>query len=201
MAKTSRPAPAVSDPVSELQHELEQFREHWWWFSLLGALLIIGGIVALAVPFYTSVSVVFILGIILLVSGIAMIITAFWTGTWSGFLIQLLIGILYTVVGYAVMEAPVASTAALTLLIGSIFIVAGIFRMVAAIVMRFPQWGWVLLTGALSLILGIMVYKQFSAEPGSAMILIGVLFGIDLVFTGVTWVMLGFDVRNVEAAD
>ncbi len=201
MAKKSRTDVAVSEPSGELRHELEKFQDQWWWFALLGGLLIVGGMVALSTPFVASISVVFVLGVIMLVSGIAMIVSSFWTGAWSAFLIQLLIGILYTVVGVLVMESPVASTAALTLLVGGIFIVAGIFRMVAAIVIQFPQWGWVLLTGALSLILGILVYKQFSAEPGTAMILIGVLFGIDLIFNGFTWVMLAFDIRNTRVED
>ena len=122
-------------------------------------------------------------------------ICSFWTGTWSAFLTQMLIGIIYVVVGLVAAESPAQTAGALTLLAAAMFIIAGIFRMVAAITIRFPQWGWVLLNGAVALILGIMVFKQF---PNSALWLIGTLFGIDLIFNGWTWVMLSIEVYRIK---
>ena len=179
----------------KLVSELAEFKDKWWWFLILGALMILGGIIAIAYPLLSSVSVVIVLGSLLFIAGVAMLISAFWTRNWSAFLIQLLIGILYVVLGLLTMEAPVQVTGALTLMLAAVFIVSGIFRMVAAIAMQFPEWGWVMLGGALSLILGVMVYKQF---PERSLVLIGLLFGIDLILTGVTWIMLAIDVRKIN---
>jgi uncharacterized membrane protein HdeD (DUF308 family) len=187
-----------SDPTGKIQHELQHLKDHWWWFLLLGALLVLGGIVALAYPLVTSVSVTIVLGATLFIAGLAMIISSFWTGNWSAFLVQLLIGILYLVVGVLTMESPGEATGALTLLVAAMFIVAGIFRIVAAVTIRFPQWGWVVLNGALALILGVLVYKQF---PESATWLVGTLFGIDLMFNGWSYVMLGLQVRNTKLTE
>lgn len=171
----------TTDFVAQARHELVHLKKSWWWFLLLGILLVIGGAVAVAYPFISSLSVVVVLGAVLLIAGIAMVVASFWTGTWSGFLIQLLIGLLYIVTGLLISDSPVEATGALTLLVAAMFILAGIFRMVAAITIRFPQWGWVLLNGAISLILGVLIYKQY---PGSATWLIGTLFGVDLIFNG-----------------
>lgn len=189
---------AVSNPVEKLQHELAHLKSHWWWFTLLGGLLALCGIIAIAYPFASSVGVVVVLGTLMLIAGIAIIVSSFWTGTWSAFLVQLLIGILYSVVGLMMTEAPGKAAGALTLLVAAMFVIAGIFRMVAAITLQFPQWGWVLLNGAVALLLGIMVFKQF---PESAIWLIGTLFGVDLLFNGWTWIMLSLQVRNAELID
>ena len=45
-------------------------QQHWWQFLLLGVLLAVGGIVAIAYPFLGSVGVVMVLGIILIISGL-----------------------------------------------------------------------------------------------------------------------------------
>ena len=181
----------------ELQHELQHLSKSWWWFLLLGILLIVCGIVAIAYPFISSVSIVIVLGAMLLIAGTAMVISSFWTGSWSAFLVQLLIGILYVVVGLLITEAPLESTGAFTLLAAAMFIMAGIFRITAAIAIKFPQWGWTVLNGAVSLILGVMIYKQF---PVSALWLIGTLFGVDMILNGWNWIMLSLEVRSIPLA-
>ncbi len=180
-----------------VRHELIHLKRHWWGLLLLGALLIICGIVALSYPFITTLSVAIVLGAALLVAGIATIVSSFWTGSWSAFLVQVLVGILYTVVGMMTMDSPVAASGALTLLVAAMFIVGGIFRMAAAIMIRFPQWGWVLLNGAVALVLGILLYKQF---PESALWLLGTIFGIDMILFGWCWIMLALEVRGAADA-
>jgi len=180
---------------AEVKHELAHLKKNWWWFLLLGALLVLGGIVAVAYPFLSSVSVVVVFGTVLMVGGLATVIGSFWTGKWSAFLLQLLVGILYTVAGIAITDAPVESTLALTLVIASLFIIVGIFRIVAALMIQFPQWGWALLNGGVTLLLGVLIYRHF---PESSLWVIGVLVGIELLFNGWTWIMLALSVRNAQ---
>ena len=58
----------------------------------------------------------------------------------------------------------------------------------------FPHWGWVLIGGIINLTLGIMIWMQW---PEASLWVIGLFIGIDLIFTGWTWVMLALSVRKL----
>lgn len=185
----------VGGPLREaIKHELEHLRRDWWWFLVLGIVLVVAGVVSLAYPFFASVAAVIVLGVSLLLSGVATIITSFWAGKWSATLLQLLIGVFYTVVGFMIMDTPIASTVSLTLVVAAMFIVVGIMRSVAALTIRFPQWGWSLLSGALTTLVGIVIYKNLEE---TALWAIGTLVGIQLIFDGWFWIMLAVSLRRL----
>lgn len=175
-------------------HELQGLRKFWWCFLVLGIVTSICGVCALTYPFVISMGVTIAIGLMLLISGISTIITSFWTGKWSAFLVHLLMGIVYVVVGLSMAEKPLASTAALTMLVASFAVVGGAFRIVAALALRFPQWGWVLVNGLVTLLFGVVVLRHI---PEASVWLIGMIVGIDLLFTGVHWIMLGLEVRSI----
>lgn len=179
---------------AELGEQLRSQKKHWWLFLLLGIVLVLGGVLAIAYPFVSSVGAVVLLGVILLVCGVLTILGAFWAGEWSALLLQLLVGILYVVAGIAIRDAPVESAAVLTLFVAAFFIVVGAFRIVAALVVRYPQWGWGLVNGVVTLLGGIIIYDTF---PSSALWVIGLLVGLDLLFSGWTWIMLAMVVRRL----
>lgn len=183
-----------SKQLEVMQHELHAIKKSWWWLLFLGCLLIVGGISAIAFPFFMSVGAAIVIGTILLISGAATVVTSFWTGKWGAFLVQLLVGILYIVLGLAITEAPVQAVMGLTLMVAAFCIVAGIFRATAAFVIKFPQWGWALLSGIVTTLFGIVVFRHF---PGSGLWLIGTLIGVELLFNGVTWIMLAINVRSI----
>jgi uncharacterized membrane protein HdeD (DUF308 family) len=180
-----------------LRQEFRHLRASWWWLLLLGILLVVCGTAALVFPtltITTTFAAVVILGVALMVAGVATIVASFWAGKWSGLLVQLLVGILYLVAGFSIADSPGRSAALLTLFLASLFIVAGAFRAAAALVVRFPHWGWTLLNGVVTLLCGFIIYRHF---PEAALWVIGVLVGIDLLFQGWTWIMLAVAVRNI----
>ena len=186
----------TSAPVAQVTHELAELEHGWWWFLLLGFLLVACGVVALVYPFVSSVGIVIVFGATLMIAGLATIISSFFTGNWSAFLLQLLVGILYVVIGQAITDAPVESTVVLTLLVASFLIVVGVFRIVAALVLKFPQWGWALVNGFVTLLLGVVIYRHFSA---SALWLIGTFVGIEMILNGWTWIMLAYSLKSISA--
>ncbi len=191
---TEYPVDLAACPV---RREFSHLRSQWWWLLLLGILLAVGGTACLAFPgltAMTSFSVVVMLGIILMIAGIGTIITAFWAGKWSGLLVQLLIGILYLVAGLSIAEHPGKSTIFLTMFLAAMFVVAGIFRVTAALVIRFPHWGWTLLNGVVTLMLGVIILRHF---PEAALWLIGTLVGVDLLFQGWSWIALALAIRKL----
>ena len=93
-------------PTVEVRHELGHLRSSWCWFMSLGVLLVVCGIVAVFFPVIASAVAVSVLGVLLIIGGVASIVGSFWAGKWSGFLVQFLVGILYVAAGIAVTEKP-----------------------------------------------------------------------------------------------
>ncbi len=182
--------------IQELRHELEALRKDWWWLLILGVSLMVLGFVAIALAPLTTIVVTYLIGFALLIGGIAEIVSSFWTGKWSGFMLHLLIGILYLVAGIFLIDIdqPLESAVVVTAVLAIMLIVLGIFRIVASLTLRFANWGWPLLNGVISLILGLMIYKRL---PFSALWVLGLFAGIELIFNGVTWIMLAITVRHL----
>jgi uncharacterized membrane protein HdeD (DUF308 family) len=186
-----------SEAVLIVPHELGHLRGEWWWFLVLGILLVVSGLVALVCPFIASLAAVMVFGMALLISGVATVVTSFWAGKWSAMVLQLLIGIFYTVLGFIIMDRPLTSTISLTLVVAVMLIIVGTMRSIAALVIRFPQWGWSLLSGAITTLLGLMIYKNL---PNDAVWVIGMLIGIQLIFDGWFWIMLATAIRRLPAS-
>ena len=69
------------------------------------------------------------------------------------------------------------------------------FRVIAAIKERFENWGRVLLNGMISVLLGILIWRQWLS---SALWLIGLFAGIEMIFCGWARVMLGLSVHGLS---
>lgn len=178
----------VKEPQS-LQHS-------WVWFLVLGIAMVVMGLFAISWACLVTVTVAatWLFGFVILASGISIVVHSFSTGRWSGMLMHLLIGIMYIVAGFIIIEQPLEAAVNLTLVIAIILIVSGIFRMVFALVERFTGWPWVLLNGGITLMMGMLIYKQW---PASGLWVIGLFIGIDLIFNGWAWIMLSFGIRSL----
>jgi uncharacterized membrane protein HdeD (DUF308 family) len=176
------------------RHSLEALQKDWWCFSLLGGALVALGLLAIVSAFYASVTTVVLFGLVLLAAGIAQIVSSIWAGRWDGFLLDLLVGILYTVAGAFIMHAPLEATQAMTMLLAAMLLVTGLFRLAAALTLRFSLWGYTLLNGFVSVLLAMMIYRQW---PASGVLAIGLFVGIDLVFAGFTWAMVALGLRKL----
>jgi uncharacterized membrane protein HdeD (DUF308 family) len=183
-----------SAPSNSSAHELHPLRNQWWCFLLLGVALVVLGSFCIIDPFIPSLASVIILGFLLMAAGIFQIVSALWAGKWSGMLIHMLIGVLYVVVGYMVVDSPVINMVLITKFIAIFLIVSGAFRIISALVVRFQDWGWALLNGGVTLLLGVIINRQL---PEAALWVIGLFVGIELVFNGWSWVMLALGLRAI----
>lgn len=188
---TQAPTAAYRDPI---RHELSELRGQWIWFLILGIVTIVLGTLIIAVPWMGTLAAVWMLSVLLIAGGIGQLVGAFWARRWSGFFLSLLAGILYLAVGILSIDQPIKTAAGLTLLIASFLIVGGIFRIVASLVYRFEGWIWPLLNGVISLLLGIFIWRHW---PVDAFWVIGLFVGIEMLFSGWTWVMLALAVRSL----
>jgi uncharacterized membrane protein HdeD (DUF308 family) len=164
------------------------------WFIGLGIFLIVLGGVAIGAAVATTLVSVILLGWILLVGSIGLAIVSFLTGRWGGFLLTLAAAALSAIAGLTLLENPLIGAAAITLIIATILIVAGIYRSIASITMRYPNWGWSLANGLITLALGAMLLR---ALPTASLYFLGLLIGVDLIFHGMSWTMFGFGVHQL----
>ena len=180
-----------------IRHELQAIRGKWIWLVVLGIALIVLGTVLLGSPVIATLATVTTLGVLILLGGGAEIVGAFWCREWSGFFLALLSGILGLVVGLMLLGNPIQGGLTLTILLASFLFVGGIFKAVAAIAHRFEGWGWLLLSGGIDVVLGVMIWREL---PVSGLTIIGLLVGISLIFRGVSWLMVGFALKRLPSA-
>ena len=162
---------------------------------IVGILMLICGILAIGSPLVAGASVTIFVGAMLLVGGIAQCFLAFQAGAFGKGLLIFVMGALTAVAGYYVFSQPLAGLASITLLLAAYFVVTGISELIGAFQIRPADgWGAMLFNGIVTLLLGIMIWKQF---PLSGAWAVGVLFGVKLVLGGWTMIIIGRSVRAV----
>jgi uncharacterized membrane protein HdeD (DUF308 family) len=172
---------------------MEALSRNWGWLLAFGILMIILGVFAIGAPVVATIAVQFALGWILVIGGVAEGIHAFMAQGWRGFLFELLSAILYLVVGVLLLVNPVGGAWALTVVLAVFLNVEGNHKNVKALRARdHGGWGWLLASGILSLVLGFLIWAEW---PASGLWIIGLLVGIQLLFTGWSLVMLALAAR------
>jgi uncharacterized membrane protein HdeD (DUF308 family) len=162
--------------------------EHRVWFTILGILLIVLGIVAIAFPFLTTIAAKIFLGWLFLIGGVVQVIHAFSTQRWSEFLLDLLIGVLYVLVGGWLAFFPLTGIVTLTILLAVMFIIQGVLEFGMAFRMRPQQgWVWMLIAGIVAVLVGLLIIAEL---PSSAVWAIGLLVGINLIVSGCAYLLL-----------
>lgn len=178
-----------------LRHELSVLSGQWFWYLALGLLEIVLGTLAFGAPLLATFATVALLGGLLVVGGVVQILGAFWARRWSGFFALLFSGVLYLTVGVLSLDHPDKFAEGLTLMIAAFLVAGGLFRLVAAVAVRFPSWGWLALNGGVTLLLGLLIWRSW---PASGLQVIGLFVGIELIFNGWTWVMLALGLRRLS---
>lgn len=176
---------------------IDYVQKNWKTFLALGIVLVVVGFLAIGAATVTSFVTLLFVAITLIIAGITKLVYSFWARQWSGFFVSLLSGLLYTVIGVLFLAKPVAGLAALTLMIGCLFLVSGVFKIAVAFGSRIQQWGWILASGVISLLLGIMVLAEW---PEASLWVIGLFVGIDLIFYGWTWILLALAAKQPDKA-
>ena len=183
--------PRIADPAfSE-----ETLQRHWVSFALVGLALFLLGMFLVIYAATTTIASMLLFGWLLLGVGIVQAVHAFWRKRWNGFFVDLLTGIFYLFLGILILFNPTATAAALTLLIAFLLLAEGVFRIMAAVGIRPYNWGWLVLAGVISLLLGIMILIEW---PVSGLWVIGLFIGIHMAFNGWSMLMLGLVARSLR---
>ncbi|MGI9400030.1 MAG: HdeD family acid-resistance protein [Rhizobiaceae bacterium] len=172
----------------------DAIKRHSFWYLAQGILMVLAGLVALIFPLVSSVAVIFLLGWLLIISGILQGISLIGASNVPHFWLQLISVVLSIVVGFLFLRNPGDGLLALTLLLIVFFIVGGMSKVIFALTIRpFPDWGWVLASGLVGIVLGLILFSQM---PISATWLLGLLFGIQLLCEGGALAYMAWNVRK-----
>lgn len=174
--------------------DFERLHHRWGWFLALGILLLVLGIVALAYTLLATIASVLLLGWLMFFSGVVEAVHAFHTRGWGGALLHVAGGALGVLIGLLVVTHPVAGALAFTLLFACFFTVIGLFRLVAAIWLRYRSWGWAFFDGIVTLVLGLLLW---AGMPWSGLWFLGFALGIALILRGWSSIMFSFAVRAI----
>ena len=190
----------VDLPPSAAPHSLgasmERLRHRWGWIVALGAILDVAGIVALGSVVLATYAAVTVVGVMMIVGGAAELGLGFRARDWTHFFLWVLGGIFYIAGGVFLLISPLAASVVLTLLLGAGLVAAGLLRLFLAFQLPSSQSRMVVILGAaVTLLLGIVIVVGW---PTNSFYVLGMLLAINLMFTGIGWMMFGFWLRNMD---
>jgi uncharacterized membrane protein HdeD (DUF308 family) len=168
------------------------------WSIALGILMILIGMIAVAVaPFEAGVILVMLIGWTAIFNGGAQLFYAFSGHEQRHRWLEVLLGVLYIIAGIYLLLHPIGGLLALTLLMAIFLLVYGIFALILAFRMRpAPGWGWVLFDAIITVVLGVLIYIHW---PLNTEWVVGTLFGISFIVSGVSRLMMSLAVRRLTA--
>jgi len=173
---------------------MENIKPKWGLFAGLGIVLMVIGVLAISLPIAMSLTLALFLGWLLVAGGIFQLMNCFATGRWSGFWLHLVTSLLYLAAGLMVIYNPWRGLATLTLLLAAFFVIEGVIKIILAMHLRpAAAWSWTLFNGIIVLILGVMIWNEW---PSDVDWVIGLLVGINLLFSGSSMLMLGLAARK-----
>jgi len=176
---------------------IETLRAKWGWVVALGVVFLVAGFVAFGSVMTATVASVLVVGFMMMAGGVGEIVHAFAVKTWGRFFLWLALGLLYLLGGISVIMNPLLAASFLTLMLGGALLASGIIRIVLAFQMKEgSSWLMVALSGAISILIGVMILLRW---PASSLFVLGTFLGIDLIFIGTSWIMMGLALRNRRA--
>lgn len=169
---------------------------HWGWFLALGLGLVVLGVIALATTTMTTLMSTILLGILLMTGGFLLLLFAITSNSWGTALLRVVGAILALLAGWYLLAHPVSGALVLTLVLAWFFILSGLFRMIGAVVERQGHWGWLVASGLIAVLLGILLLAHW---PISGLFAIGLFIGIDLLLYGLSWIVAALIARTSPA--
>lgn len=167
----------------------EEVRRDGRTLTWIGVALAILGVLGMMMPLMTGLAVTVLVGTLLIAAGIVRMLFAFKASSWGEGIFGALLGLLSLLCGGYLLMRPAQGLAALTLLLVFYLALDGMVELILSWRLRPVEgWGWILFSGALSLLLAVLLWVEF---PFSGTWAIGLLVGVKLLFSGFSLVGLG----------
>ena len=174
--------------------DINELHKNIGWYIALAVGMMILGVFAIVAPFAATFALEQLAGVAFAVGGIILVIHAFRWRISERFFFSLILGILYFAFGIFLLAYPLTGMLSLTIALGAFFFVAGVLKIINAFRIRpSSTWGWVLFSGLISLFLSFLI---MAGMPLTALWAVGLIVGIDLLFSGLAMLMMMLAVRK-----
>jgi len=160
-----------------------------------GAILTVLGVFAVLAPMFAGITVTVLLGMLLIFAGIAELVFAFQSGSFGKGVLRSLFGGLSVLAGVVILATPASSLGVLTFVLAGFLLAGGVLDIVFAFKQRPGDgWGWVLFSGIMSILLGLLIIWQW---PVSGIWAVGLYAGIRMLTHG--WLLMGMGRTGQES--
>lgn len=169
----------------------QKLKAHYGWHLLQGILFVVFGILAIALPRLTALSLELLLGALLLISGLLALLTNIKSRVhwWS-----YAPAILTLLIGLVMLSRPLVGLVALSLFICLFLLVKGISEIILGYKYRtVKNWAWFLISGVIALILAFVAGLGF---PDVGIIFLGLIIGINMLLYGIAILAVAWGVNQ-----
>jgi uncharacterized membrane protein HdeD (DUF308 family) len=189
-----------SENAQQAREQLDgAIRRHWVLFLCEGVALLVLGVLALLAPVIASVAATVFFGWILLLSGIVGFIATLRARQAPGFWWSLLSGLVGIAAGVLLLGWPLQGAFSLTAVLIAFLLVEGTVSILYALEHRTAlsgRWSWMLASGILDVILGVLL---FAGLPGTALWALGLLVALNMLFGGGALIAMAVHARPRSA--
>ncbi|MBU4376610.1 MAG: DUF308 domain-containing protein [Candidatus Omnitrophica bacterium] len=155
--------------------------------TFMGIVLVILGVCVLAAPVAVGAAAVMIVGGLMAIAGLIECFHALRARTMPSRVTWLLVGLVTLICGVLVMAHPILGLGFLTILLAVYFFADGFMKIVAAFNFTAHR-GRFIFGGILSFILAYLIWSNWPLSGGWA---VGILVGVNLIFTGALVLAVG----------
>lgn len=168
------------------------------WLIFGGLLSIFVGFMAMSSPYFFSAFIVQFLGAFALISGCISLALAIFSKHVAHRWLDALLSLIRIAAGIVLLRCLASSIAVITLILAVFLMIEGIAFIIGAFKLRaHAGWVWTLINGIAALVLGVMVYIRW---PFDSLWVLGLFFGINSIFWGVSLLALGLGAPKKSAA-
>ncbi|MBW2057560.1 MAG: HdeD family acid-resistance protein [Deltaproteobacteria bacterium] len=181
--------------AAEQNEVFGEVRKHWGWLLGLGIVFVILGIIGLGMTFGLTMASVLFVGVLILIGGGLQLFDSFKCKGWKSILWHVIIAFLYIFAGIVIITHPLLASTLFTAMLAIGILAVGILRIIMAIELRSSKgWGWVLFSGIISVLLGLVILSHW---PVSGLWVIGLLIAIEMIVHGWSYIIMALTVRSI----
>ncbi len=158
------------------------------WFIFFGVVSLLVGFFAILLPNLAALAIAQVIGIFCVISGVFSIGAVLFGEEKHHRTMSVILAVIRLIVGLMLLMDPTAGVLSLAIVLGIFFIAEGLVFTIGSFrgPTGRPKW-LMLVNGLVAFVLGIMIFAQF---PSDAPAIIGLLYGINSIFYGVTLLSL-----------